>query len=250
MTNDNESEERERVPKTNEVPRAKRRGVVKLLAATAGAAAVGTFAVPAVSSLGTSSETSGSGLNYKNMFKSKEVEKNKKIKGVKLVDNDGNPIKEGSLKKGSGKEKTVFPQKKGGGALKMGKKTNILLARFKEEDFKKHTQVKFQKHAQKLNTNPGYRKKFTSKGYCAYSKWCTHEGCLVSARAGPKISSDGVQKYFHCPCHQSTYDPLKGCKVVGGPSPRALPQLPIEITSGKELIVATGPFIGPLGPHH
>ncbi|MFB6282841.1 MAG: ubiquinol-cytochrome c reductase iron-sulfur subunit [Halobacteria archaeon] len=226
-------DEEEKIKEINEVPSAKRRGTVKFMAGIAGAAAIGTFAVSAIDSAERASERTKK-LNYKTIFK----------KGARLVDRNGNPAKKDSLKKGSGDDMTVFPEKKGGGALTSSKKQAVLLVRFDPDDYYPYKKINFSKQTKELNKHPGYRKKFTADGYAAYSKLCNHAGCLVEQRSGPD------NKYFHCQCHQSSYDPLKGCKVVGGPSPRALAQLPIKVNDSNELILVTKPFIGPLGPHH
>jgi ubiquinol-cytochrome c reductase iron-sulfur subunit len=58
------------------------------------------------------------------------------------------------------------------------------------------------------------------------------------------------QKQTHkllCPCHQSTFDVPRACKVVFGPAARALPQLSITVNDAGEFI-ATAPFDQPVGP--
>jgi rieske iron-sulfur protein len=79
---------------------------------------------------------------------------------------------------------------------------------------------------------------FTVSGYAAYSKVCTHAGCMVADRDDTTLV---------CPCHSGRFDPLSGASVTGGPPPRALPQLPITLSSDGELI-ATGDFEGHVGP--
>jgi len=197
-------------------PTMTRRNVAKLLAAISGVAAIGGFTVDYLTGLSAAGHQSGGKkLTYKDIY----------TKGVKLVDQKGNALKASSaLPAGSGKEMDAFPEKKGGGAL-MIKDATTLLLRFDESKYQKPT-----------NTAG------TAKGYVAYSKVCTHEGCLVSERAGPN------NQYVHCPCHQSTYNPFEGAKVVAGPAPRALPQLPVGITKSDDVIIATGPFSGPIGP--
>ncbi|GAA0513962.1 ubiquinol-cytochrome c reductase iron-sulfur subunit [Deinococcus depolymerans] len=63
----------------------------------------------------------------------------------------------------------------------------------------------------------------------AYSDICTHAGCSVS----DSDQGDGMK----CPCHSGQYDPKRGCKVIGGPPPRPLAQLPIKL-EGDKLVVA------------
>lgn len=74
----------------------------------------------------------------------------------------------------------------------------------------------------------------------AFSKICTHAGCPV----GLYESNQGL---LFCPCHQSTFDVTKGCKVIFGPAPRDLPQLPIGMDDDGYLI-AEGDFERPVGP--
>ena len=66
----------------------------------------------------------------------------------------------------------------------------------------------------------------------AYGDRCQHAGCNVG---------DGQNGIMNCPCHSGQYDPKQGCKVVGGPPPAPLPQLPIKLDGDK--LVADGFFI-------
>ncbi|WP_412027991.1 Rieske 2Fe-2S domain-containing protein [Deinococcus yunweiensis] len=68
----------------------------------------------------------------------------------------------------------------------------------------------------------------------AYGDRCTHAGCNV----GDNAQQPGL---MNCPCHSGQYDPKQGCKVVGGPPPHPLPQLPIKLQGDQ--IVATGFFL-------
>jgi ubiquinol-cytochrome c reductase iron-sulfur subunit len=77
-------------------------------------------------------------------------------------------------------------------------------------------------------------------GYVVYSKICTHAGCALGLYL--------AQVYqLRCPCHQSTFDVLKGSQPVYGPAARALPQLPIEIDPDGTMR-ALGDFTAPVGP--
>jgi Rieske Fe-S protein len=60
-----------------------------------------------------------------------------------------------------------------------------------------------------------------------FSAICTHMGCTV-APAGTEL---------HCPCHGSVYSATTG-KVLGGPAPRPLPKIPVDVTNG-EVVVKT-----------
>jgi Rieske Fe-S protein len=70
----------------------------------------------------------------------------------------------------------------------------------------------------------------SADGVVAYTAICTHSGCEVT---------DWIpeQEFLFCPCHDSTFDPKNGGKVVDGPAPRMLPALPLKIT-GDKLVVA------------
>ena len=76
-------------------------------------------------------------------------------------------------------------------------------------------------------------------GFVCYSKVCTHAGCPV----GLFRASQGS---LICPCHQSTFDVLRGAVPTFGPAVRPLPQLPIQIVDG--VFVAQGDFSQPVGP--
>ena len=67
-------------------------------------------------------------------------------------------------------------------------------------------------------------------GVVAYTAICPHSGCEVTDWIAP-------EKHLFCPCHDSTFDPRDGGKVVDGPAPRRLPALPLKVEEGK-LVVA------------
>ena len=128
--------------------------------------------------------------------------------GTYLVDDAGERITEEVLE--FGERITVFPETNPGAG-----DAPTLLVRFDEDVYTSPTELAF-----------------TVSGYAAYSKVCTHAGCMVSE------SEDGD---LLCPCHLATYDPTRGAAVTGGPAPRALPQLPITLSSDGYL-VATDNF--------
>jgi rieske iron-sulfur protein len=142
-------------------------------------------------------------------------------KGTHLVDQQGNRIHMDALPPGKGKKMLVLPEQSEGKPVKTTEATTLLL-RYTEDTYKKPTNLDW-----------------TAKGYVAYSMVCTHAGCLVRDR------SNG---HLHCPCHASEYEAEAGAKVKGGPAPRPLPQLPIGVSKNGKLMVATGPFEGPIGP--
>ena len=76
-----------------------------------------------------------------------------------------------------------------------------------------------------LNNTPVIIINLQEKGYVAFSKVCTHLGCLVEY--------DKRQGVLACPCHAGTFD-LEG-NVLSGPPPRPLSVIPLRIKG--EIIV-------------
>jgi rieske iron-sulfur protein len=133
--------------------------------------------------------------------------------GIALVDGDGKRISEDRL--ANGEHITVFPKSRPG-----IDQAPTLLVRFPEDAYGGAT-----------------KSEYTVAGYAAYSKLCTHYGCMVDDRAGQS---------FVCPCHWGEFDPLAGGAVTSGPPPRPLPQLPITLSS-EGYLIATGDFEEPVG---
>jgi ubiquinol-cytochrome c reductase iron-sulfur subunit len=77
-------------------------------------------------------------------------------------------------------------------------------------------------------------------GFVAYSKLCTHAGCPV----GLYRASQGA---LICPCHQSTFDVMRGAVPTFGPAARPLPQLPLRLEADGTF-TALGDFPEPVGP--
>ncbi|RTI58682.1 Rieske (2Fe-2S) protein [Thermus scotoductus] len=76
------------------------------------------------------------------------------------------------------------------------------------------------------------------EGIVAYSAVCTHLGCIVSQWVADK-------KAALCPCHGGIYDLARGARVIAGPPPRPVPQLPLKVEGG--VLVAAGEFLGEVG---
>jgi ubiquinol-cytochrome c reductase iron-sulfur subunit len=87
---------------------------------------------------------------------------------------------------------------------------------------------------------PEGRGEWAPDGVVAYSKVCTHAGCPV----GLYRAED---RALLCPCHQSTFDVLRGAVPTFGPAARPLPQLPLTVDADGYL-VAAGDFHAPVGP--
>ena len=77
-------------------------------------------------------------------------------------------------------------------------------------------------------------------GWVAYSKICTHAGCSVGLLGVDNRPPDTLRQLV-CPCHQSVFDPVDAARPVGGPAPRPLPQLPLEIDAEGFLIAKVIP---------
>lgn len=70
-----------------------------------------------------------------------------------------------------------------------------------------------------LNNKPVIVINRYQKGFIAFSRVCTHLGCLVEY-------DKGLRKMV-CPCHAGTFD-LEG-NVLAGPPPRPLPAIPLKV---------------------
>lgn len=69
--------------------------------------------------------------------------------------------------------------------------------------------------------DPAVLIRLSSAQYVSYDAVCTHAGCTVPY--------DPARKLLICPCHGARYDPARGGKVVGGPAPQPLTELPIRV---------------------
>lgn len=80
------------------------------------------------------------------------------------------------------------------------------------------------------------------EGIVAYSKICTHVGCPVGLY-------EQQTRHLLCPCHQSTFDVTRDCKVIFGPAARPLPQLPITVDA-EGYLIARSAFQEAVGPSY
>jgi ubiquinol-cytochrome c reductase iron-sulfur subunit len=87
---------------------------------------------------------------------------------------------------------------------------------------------------------PARRRAWAPEGCIAFSKICTHAGCPVGLY-------HASTHQLLCPCHQSTFDVLRGAASVFGPASRPLPQLPLQV-GADGFLRAQGDFPEPVGP--
>ena len=139
------------------------------------------------------------------------------VAGTRLVDVDGNPVRAEMVRAGA--VQTVFPEGEVGSA-----DAQTLLLRVDPASLEL----------------PEGREEWAPEGVIGFSKICTHAGCPVGLYRAESHE-------LLCPCHQSTFDVLKGAEPNFGPADRPLPQLPIEIDD-EGFLVAKGDFSEPVGP--
>lgn len=137
--------------------------------------------------------------------------------GVRLVDDRGQLIAVDDLEPGA--FTTVWPE----GHRDEGEAQAVLI----------------RLNADRTVTGPG-RPDWLSGGHVAYSKLCTHMGCPVGLY-------QSRTDLLVCPCHQATFDVLRGAAPVHGPAHRPLPQLPLA-TDADGYLMASGDFPEPVGP--
>jgi ubiquinol-cytochrome c reductase iron-sulfur subunit len=87
------------------------------------------------------------------------------------------------------------------------------------------------------------------EGILAFSRICPHAGCAVTLFNAPLFPENAPAPALVCPCHYSTFEIARGGKVIFGPAPRPLPQLPLRINPHREL-EARGDFFGQVGPSY
>jgi arsenite oxidase small subunit len=74
----------------------------------------------------------------------------------------------------------------------------------------------------------------------AFSEVCQHLGCIwayVPSGQSPKVNRSYVapSPVGYCPCHGSIFDLENGGRVIGGPSPRPVPQVKLEVDSAGDI---------------
>ncbi len=142
-------------------------------------------------------------------------------KGVRLIRQNGTPVKLGDLQIGA--VESVFPDVPRGTKIA---DSPALLIRMRPEA---------------LVPMEG-REDWSVDGHIVYSSVCTHLGCPV------KLYEQQTHNLL-CPCHQSTFNAAHGAKVKFGPAARPLPQLAISVDP-EGYFFAQGDFNEPIGPSY
>ena len=140
--------------------------------------------------------------------------------GSRLVREDGTPIKPADLKPGG--FETVYPDVP---HAVLASDAPTLLLRLRPDAA--------------VNVRKG-REDYHYGDYYAYSKVCTHAGCPVG------LFEQQTNRLL-CPCHQSQFEVLDGCRPVFGPASRSLPQLSIDVDE-EGYFIARGDYTEPVGP--
>jgi ubiquinol-cytochrome c reductase iron-sulfur subunit len=156
--------------------------------------------------------------------------------GVRLVREDGTPIRPADLSEGS--IETVFPGIPGGVTNEYADSPTLLIHLRESDAAKVKKREIFPPKATEaerkllLDANHG--------SFYAYSKICTHAGCPAS------LYEQQTQRML-CPCHQSQFDVLDNCRPIFGPATRPLPQLPIKVDA-EGYFVAEHDYVEAIGP--
>jgi ubiquinol-cytochrome c reductase iron-sulfur subunit len=147
-------------------------------------------------------------------------------RGVRLVDDQGNPYPAAEIQIGS--FYTALPEGESWESFGAG----LLVVRL----------------PMAMIHLPPSRRDWIPDGIMAFSNICTHAGCAISLYRYPTYQPTSVQQpAFTCPCHYSTFTPGDGGQVVFGPAGRPLPQLPVTIDPDGNLR-AGGRFDEDIGP--
>ncbi|MCK9894045.1 ubiquinol-cytochrome c reductase iron-sulfur subunit [Frankia sp. AgB32] len=172
-------------------------------------------------------------LNLTNAKPGKKLDHTSWVKGARLVTEDGRFIKLGDVSIGG--IETVFPALPVTGAdgtVSYEPRTDV--------------QTKADSTTLLIRLPPGIdrprkgREDWSIDGHVAYSKICSHAGCPVSLY-------EQQTHHLLCPCHQSVFDVLDGCRAIFGPASRSLPQLAIAADANGFLYARNGDYDEPVG---
>ena len=139
--------------------------------------------------------------------------------GARMVTAEGTPVKLGDIAIGG--FATVFPE----GFAKRADSQTLL--------------IRLRPGVDKPRAG---REDWSVDAHVAYSKLCTHVGCPVGLY-------EQQTHHLLCPCHQSTFDVVDGCRPLFGPAARSLPQLPIAVDKDG-YFVAQSDYREPVGPSY
>lgn len=115
----------------------------------------------------------------------------------------------------------AYPADPASGVVRSGSRLNqVMLVRLAPEDLSEETRAR------------------AVDGIVAYSGVCTHTGCDVADWMSE-------ERLFHCPCHDSVFDPSDSARVVSGEALRRLPALPLKLVDGS--LAAAGAFDSRVG---
>ncbi|HEX6255378.1 MAG TPA: Rieske 2Fe-2S domain-containing protein [Euzebyales bacterium] len=138
-------------------------------------------------------------------------------RGTRLVTTDGEPISADNV--ATGGVATVWPEGSVNNEI-----SAVILVRVGDGHIREPTNLEW----------------VVNDELIAYSKVCTHAGCPV----GLFREQDNA---LFCPCHQSTFDAVRGAVPTFGPTARALPQLPLGVDE-EGFLIALGDFEEQVGP--
>ncbi|HEX9312591.1 MAG TPA: Rieske 2Fe-2S domain-containing protein [Actinomycetota bacterium] len=79
--------------------------------------------------------------------------------------------------------------------------------------------------------NPAVLLRPAERSVEAFSRVCTHAGCLVQW--------DQADALLICPCHGAEFDPSHGGRPISGPAPTALERIPVAIDRSTGNVVVT-----------
>jgi thiosulfate dehydrogenase [quinone] large subunit len=79
------------------------------------------------------------------------------------------------------------------------------------------------------NVGPAVLVRLANDNVVAYSRVCTHAGCLVGYDSGQRI--------LYCPCHGAEFDPAHGASVIRGPATRPLQYIKVVVDPATRKVI-------------
>jgi ubiquinol-cytochrome c reductase iron-sulfur subunit len=146
-------------------------------------------------------------------------------RGRRVVDSDDKPVKPEDVAVGS--FLTAFPE----GASRRELGASVVLVKIPPGELE----------------IPARLRAVAPEGVLAFSKICPHAGCAIGIYRHPLHEPTSRRPALICPCHYSTFDVRRGGTLEFGPAGRDLPQLPLMLGPGRELLAA-GDFLEAIGP--